>query len=326
MIKSYLNNIEYFLGSLKENNSVFLKSIGKNKIKTKKILEKVGVSVRNIADKKTFSNDLAFKSASKIIKQINRKKIDYLINCTQTPEYLIPTNACILQKKLKLNNNIGALDINLGCSGFIYLLSLAKGLISSKISKNILLITTDTYSKLIDPQDLSTKLIFSDAATTSLVSENKTTNSFEILNFEFGTDGSGSRDFICDDFGTKNLSNKFVKQPKINMNGTKIFEFTLNTIPSFISNFLYNNKIDKNKIKYFFFHQASKLVLDNIQKKLDLKDENMVNDLKSVGNTVSSSIPIILKKKFKNIKKNELILLCGFGVGLSWGACLLKKT
>ena len=110
------------------------------------------------------------------------------------------------------------------------------------------------------------------------------------------------------------------------MNGTKIFEFTLNTIPSFILNFLYNNKINKSKIKYFFFHQASKLVLDNIQKKLDLKDENMVNDLKSVGNTVSSSIPIILKKKFKNIRKNELILLCGFGVGLSWGACLLKKT
>ena len=110
------------------------------------------------------------------------------------------------------------------------------------------------------------------------------------------------------------------------MNGSKIFEFTLNTIPIFVLNFLKKNKLKKNNIKYFIFHQASQLVLDNLQKKLNLNEKNMINDLKSIGNTVSSSIPIILKKKFKILKKNDLVLLCGFGVGLSWGACLLKKT
>ena len=326
MTKSYLNNIEYFLGSIKENNHIFLQSIGKDKKKAKKILDKVGVSIRNISGKNIFSNDLALQSASKIMKKINKKKIDYVINCTQTPEYLIPTNACILQKKLKLEKNIGALDINLGCSGFIYLLSLAKGLVSSNVSKNVLLITSDTYSKLIDNRDLGTKLIFSDAASSSLVSKDRTKNSLEILNFEFGTDGSGYKDFICENFGSKGLKNKANKIPKIEMNGSKIFEFTLNTIPIFVLNFLKKNKLKKNNIKYFIFHQASQLVLDNLQKKLNLNEKNMINDLKSIGNTVSSSIPIILKKKFKILKKNDLVLLCGFGVGLSWGACLLRKT
>lgn len=326
MTRSYLNNIEYFLPPIKKNNIKFLNSIGKDKKRIQKIIEKVGVIQRSVSDNKTFSNDLALRSALKIFKKINKKKVDYLINCTQTPEYLIPTNACILQNKLKLKKDIGALDINLGCSGFIYLLSLAKALVSSKISKNVLLITSDTYSKLIDNNDLGTKLIFSDAASSSLVSKEKKKDSLEIIDFEFGTDGNGYKDFICDNFGSKSFLNKNEIKPKINMNGSKIFEFTLNTIPEFTLKFLKKNKISQNKIKYYFFHQASKLVLENLQKKLKISDEKMIIDLKKIGNTVSSSIPIVLKKNFKKIKKNEFILLCGFGVGLSWGACLLKKA
>ncbi len=326
MIKSYLNNIEFFLPFNKQNNVSYLRSLGRDKKSTSKILSKIGITNRHIADKDTFSNDLAYKSATKIFKNFDRNKISYIINCTQSPEYLIPTNACILQNKLKLRKNIGALDINLGCSGYIYLLSLAKGLVSTKISDNILLLTTDTYSKLIENKDLSTKLIFSDASTSSIISSKKTKNSFEILSFEFGTDGSGYKDFICENTGSKISQNPRYSKPKIKMNGSKIYEFTLNVIPQFVNSFLKKNKITKNKFKYFFFHQASHLVLTSLQKKLKIPDKNMIIDLDKTGNTVSSSIPIILKKKLKKIKKGDYLFLCGFGVGLSWGACILKKT
>ena len=176
--------------SKKENNKSYLRSLGKDEKSIKKILSKIGIAKRHIYDNKTFSNDLAYKSAIKIFRKFDRRKINYMINCTQSPEYLIPTNACILQDKLKLKKNIGALDINLGCSGYIYLLSLAKGLIPTKISGNVLLLTSDTYSKVIKNSDLSTKLIFSDASSSTIISNKKTKNSFEILNFEFGTDGS----------------------------------------------------------------------------------------------------------------------------------------
>ena len=174
MIKSYLNNIEYFLPPIKENNASYLRSMGKDDKSIKKILRKIGIFKRHVSDSKTFSNDLAYKSAIKIFKKFDRRKINYMINCTQSPEYLIPTNACILQDRLNLKKDIGALDINLGCSGYIYLLSLAKGLISTKISKNVLLLTSDTYSKVIKDSDLSTKLIFSDASSSTIISNKKT--------------------------------------------------------------------------------------------------------------------------------------------------------
>jgi len=326
MIKSYLNNIEYFLPPIKENNASYLRSMGKDDKSIKKILRKIGIFKRHVSDSKTFSNDLAYKSAIKIFKKFDRRKINYMINCTQSPEYLIPTNACILQDRLNLKKDIGALDINLGCSGYIYLLSLAKGLISTKISKNVLLLTSDTYSKVIKDSDLSTKLIFSDASSSTIISNKKTKSSFEILNFEFGTDGSGYKDFICEDSGSRKLQNISKSKPNIKMNGSKIYEFTLNVIPKFLNNFLKKNRISKDKFKYFFFHQASQLVLDSLQKKIGIDKEKMVVNLNETGNTVSSSIPIILKEKLNKIKKGDHILLCGFGVGLSWGACVLKKT
>ena len=153
------------------------------------------------------SRNLAIKSARKVLKSINPRHIDHLIYCTQTPDYIIPTNACIIQNKLNLKKNIGAFDINLGCSGYIYLLSIAKSLIVSGQAKNILLITADTYSKFINKKDLSTRLIFSDSSTSTIISSKKKSNSFKIINFAYGTDGAGHKNFILDNFGTKNWAN-----------------------------------------------------------------------------------------------------------------------
>ena len=322
---AYINKIEYFLPPTKESNLKYLQFIGKNKNASKKIIEKIGIRNRRIAGKNTYSNDLAIKSAKKILRKIDSKSIDFLIYCTQTPDYLIPTNACIIQNKLKLRKDIGAFDINLGCSGYVYSLSIAKSLIISGQAKNILLITSDTYSKFIKKSDLTTKLIFSDSSTSTLISYKKTKNSYKILNTTYGTDGSGYKDFILNNFGSK-----FWKKPRkggefIYMGGANIFNFTLEEIPKAITNFLKKNKLSFNKIDYFIFHQANEFIVKNLQKKLKIPNHKVIIDVKDIGNTVSGTVPIVLSKNSLKIKKGKYALLIGFGVGLSWGVSLIKK-
>ena len=149
MIKAYINKVENFLPITKESNTILLRTAGLPENKISRMIKKIGIKSRRIAEANIFSNDLAIKSAKKILKHVNKNEIDYLIFCSNTPEYSLPTNACIIQDKLKLKTSIGAFDIILACSGYIYSLSVAKSLILSKQAKNILLITSDTYSKFI---------------------------------------------------------------------------------------------------------------------------------------------------------------------------------
>ncbi len=309
MSKVYLNKIEFFLPKKTENNKKYF-------VKNKNLFKKIGIQKRRISKLDESSNDLAIASSKKILRKFDKSKVDFLIYCTQTGFYNIPTNACIIHNHLGLKKNSGSLDINLGCSAYPYLLSLAKSLIYSNNLDNVLLITSDTYTKFIKKTDLATKLIFSDGSSSSIVSKKKSKDSFEILDFSFGTDGSGFKDFIID----KKKSNY------IKMNGPKIYEFTLKEIPNSINRFLKKNKIKKDKIDYFIFHQASKLVLDSLKRKLNLVDKKVIIDLKDTGNTVSSTIPLALKRNQKLFKKGNLILLSGFGVGLSWGIALIKKV
>tara|TARA_B110000438_G_C15796256_1_gene642990 strand:- start:816 stop:1796 length:981 start_codon:yes stop_codon:yes gene_type:complete len=322
----YINEVEYFLPLSKENNLKFLNKIGKNEIVSKKIINKIGIKNRRVAEKNIYSNNLAIKSAKKVLKKLKKESIDFLIYCTQTPDYLIPTNACILQDQLKLKKQIGAFDINLGCSGYVYSLSIAKSLIISGQANNILLITSDTYSKFIKKDDLSTRLIFSDSSTSTFISSKKTKNSYKILNSTYGTDGSGHKDFILKNFGTKFRDKTSKDGNYIKMNGASIFNFTLKEIPPAITHFLKKNNLKLNKIDHFIFHQANEFIIKNLQKKMKILKKKVIIDVKDIGNTVSGTIPIVLKKHKKVIKKGSLILLVGFGVGLSWGITLIKKN
>ena len=322
----YINEVEYFLPLNKENNLKFLNKIGKNKIVSKKIINKIGIKNRRVAEKNIYSNNLAIKSAKKVLKKQNKESVDFLIYCTQTPDYLIPTNACILQDQLKLKKKIGAFDINLGCSGYVYSLSIAKSLIISGQANNILLITSDTYSKFIKKDDLSTRLIFSDSSTSTFISSKKTKNSYKILNSTYGTDGSGHKDFILKNFGTKFRDKTSKDGNYIKMNGASIFNFTLKEIPPAIAHFLKKNNLKLNKIDHFIFHQANEFIIKNLQKKMKILKKKVIIDVKDIGNTVSGTIPIVLNKHKKDIKKGSLILLVGFGVGLSWGITLIKKN
>jgi 3-oxoacyl-[acyl-carrier-protein] synthase-3 len=298
-----------------------------------KISSKTGIFERHITNSDEFTSDMAIKAALKLFKEYNISptEIDFILLCTQSPDYFLPTTACIVQDKLGIPTTAGALDFNLGCSGYVYGLAVAKGLIASNIAKNVLLITSEAYSKFIHPKDKSNKTIFGDAAAATLIS----TDGFaEILDFELGTDGKGAENLIVKNGATKNplLTGKDIMDEFGNvrndnclfMNGSEIFNFTSNSIPPLVNSVLVKNNIPGVEIDLFVFHQANKFLLNHLRKKLDIPEEKFYIYLESCGNTVSSTIPIALKEAIKENKAKGNILLAGFGVGYSWGSCILN--
>ncbi len=325
MKKAYINKIEYYLPPKQENNINLLKMAGKDNYKIKKMIKKIGINSRRIAGKNVFSNDLAIKAAKKILKYINPENIDHLIYCTNTPDFLLPTNACILQDKLGLKKDIGAFDIILACSGYIYSLSLAKSLIISGQAQNILVITSDTYSKFIPKKNVNTRILFGDGSTSTLVSSKKKLNSYQVHNFAYGTDGSGYKNAIINNFGLRYWRNPKKGGESLDLNGPGIYDFALKRVPEAINQYLKKNNILLNNVDYFIFHQANEYIIRNLQLKLQIPNKKILMNMLNIGNTVSSSIPIVLHKNLERIPPKKSILLVGFGGGLSWGMCLIKK-
>jgi 3-oxoacyl-[acyl-carrier-protein] synthase-3 len=304
-----------------------------------KISAKTGIVERGTCAKTEFTSDIAVNASLNLFKEydIDKNEIDFLILCTQSPDYLLPTTACIIQDKLKLPKNIGALDFNLGCSGFVYGLSIAKGLILSGSAKNILFITAEMYTKYINENDKSNLTIFGDAAAATLIRENG--NGFEINEFVFGTDGSGYENLIIRNGGQKNrhLSGKDIfdednlflyNDNNLYMNGREIFNFTAQNIPLLLDQVLEKHKVEKLDIDLFIFHQANKFILDFLRKKLEIEEDKFFVFIKNCGNTVSSTIPIALKEALseKMINPYKRILIAGFGVGYSWASTIIGKV
>ena len=325
MNKAYINDIKYFIPPAKEFNSEILLNANYEQAKIKRMIGKIGINSRRIADKNIFSNDLAVSSAKKILKNYNSKIIDFLIFCTNTPEYSLPTNACILQDKLGLKKNIGAMDIILACSGYIYSLSIAKSLILSGQAKNILLITSDTYSKFIKKENIKTRILFGDGSSSTLISDKKKKNSFEVKNFSYGTDGSGYKNAVISNFGARYWKNNQQNGDNLDLNGPGIYEFALKEVPIAVNDFLKKNSLNIKKIDYFVFHQANEYIIQSLKKKLNIPKEKLLMNMLGIGNTSSSSIPIVLSKYLDKIPKNKKILLIGFGGGLSWGISLISR-
>ena len=282
-----------------------------------KIYEKSGIKNIAISSSSQSALDLAEKAAKLILKK--KYKIDGIIYITQSPEYYLPSGSCILQHRLGLSKSIFTFDVNQGCSGYVYGLCLASSLIKNIIAENILLICSDTYSKYISKKNLSCLPIFSDAASATIISKSKTRF---FLDFEFGTDGSGYKDLIVENSGFHANSSK----PEIFMDGKKILLFTMGNIPDLINSILKRNELTIEEIDFFIFHQASKIVIENLIRKMQLNKNKVYFNLENTGNTVSSSIPIAITELTKNklLKKNSKILLAGFGVGLSMGATIIN--
>ncbi|MDQ3019437.1 MAG: ketoacyl-ACP synthase III [Bacteroidota bacterium] len=302
-----------------------------------KISEKTGVHTRHIAAENECSSDLGIESAKKLFEEhnINKNEIDFILFCTQSPDYFFPTSACLIQEKLGVPTSTGALDFNLGCSGFVYGLGLAKGLLESGTAKNILLITAETYSKLMHPKDKSVRTIIGDGAACTLISDS---NNESLGPFIFGTDGKGAEKIILraggfrlpksvetgadeiDEFG--NVTNK----NSMYMNGADVFNFTLKTIPGLVNNLYEKSGLSEDQIDLYIFHQANKYMLDALRKKLKISEEKFYIFLTNCGNTVSSTIPIALYNAIKEGKAGpgSKIMVVGFGVGLSWGAGIIN--
>lgn len=298
-----------------------------------KFEDKVGIKTRFIVDDNETALDLAVKACNKLFEKFDRNTVDYILFCTQSPEYILPTTACILQDKLGLKKNIGAIDFNLGCSGFVYGVSLAKGLIASGQVKNVLLVTAETYSKFLNSDDRSNRAIFGDAAAATLISYSEEE---QIGNFLFGTDGAGYDKLMIKNGGSKNCfdpnatkneygTDNVYTDNDLYMDGPGIFNFTSENIPPFTAEVLVANGKEKTDINQFVFHQANAFMLNFMRKKLKVESERFYINLKG-GNTVSCTIPIALKDYSESLEDdNEKdILIVGFGVGLSWAGGLIK--
>lgn len=298
-----------------------------------KIEEKVGVIQRHVVGENETALDLAFNAASKVLEKYDKNKIGFVILCTQSPEFILPTTACILQSKLGLEKNVGAFDFNLGCSGYIYGLALSKSLIMANMSKSVLLVMSETYTKHINKLDFANRSIFGDAATATIIEYDK--DEF-IHEFVFGTDGEGACNLIVPNGGARNkYKEDSILIDEVNgnkrtdndlfMNGPEIFNFTIVTIPKLVNDVLEKNNLEVADVDFFIFHQANKFMLDYLRKKLKVPAEKFYNSILNTGNTVSSTIPIALKECIENnvVKKGDRVLLCGFGVGYSWGATII---
>lgn len=297
-----------------------------------KIVEKVGVKQRHVAANETIS-DMAVKAARNLFTQnpdIDRNSIDFILICTQSPDYFLPSTACIVQAKLGLQKKCGAFDFNLGCSGYEYGLAVAKGLIETGIASNILFITSEAYNKHLHPRDKGNRTIFGDAATATLISSE---GFAEIGDFILGSDGTGAEklivktggmahpekadDLVFDEEGNPHSSDYLY------MNGGEIFSFTLLTVPKMVKNTLEKNGLTKDDINLYVFHQANKFMLNHLRKKLKIEESKFFINMDNIGNTVSSTVPIALADaKAEGLMKGK-ILIAGFGVGLSWGATVL---
>ena len=300
---------------------------------TEKIAQKVGITERHVAGRDETAGDMAFHAAEKLFSEhhINRQDIDFVILCTQSPDYFLPSTSCVLQNKLGLSTNIGAFDFNLGCSGYIYGLAVSKGLIAAGIAKNVLLLTSETYTKYLHPLDKGNQTIFGDAATATLIS----TNGWgEIREFVLGTDGAGAEDLIVKSGATRHPhpyndlyideGGNPISSDHLYMNGGEIFTFTIEKVPALIHETLSKNQLANSDIDLYVLHQANKYILDFLRKKMTIPAERFYLNMARVGNTVSSTIPIAMCDSMDKISKYNNILLAGFGVGLSWGATIIK--
>lgn len=293
---------------------------------TKKIFVKTGISQRHVTIENETALDLAYQACEDLFSkyEINRKEVDYILYCTQSPDYNLPNNVSILHKRLNLLNTVPTLEYNQGCSGYIYGLSLAKALINSNLASNILLVTTDTYTKYIDNQDRANKTIFGDGATATLFTKNETDKFGEFI---FGTDGNGSCNLCVNNSGlsrekltTEGFENRLF------MNGSEIFNFTLEAVPISIEKVLEKNNIKFEEIDYFLFHQANDFMLEHLREKLNIPKEKFPKFIENTGNTVSSTIPFLINdlNEKQILKKGDKLLLIGFGVGYSWGTTIIE--
>lgn len=331
MRDAYIKALAYYLPEKVVTNDDLVREFPEWTVE--KIASKIGVTERHIAADNETAGDMAVKAAEKLFAESDVKKdqIDFVILCTQSPDYFLPSTACIIQNRLGLSTRCGAFDIDLGCSGYEYGLAVAKGLLVSGIAHNILLLTAETYTKHLHPQDKGNRTIFGDAASATLIAED---GFAKIGEFVLGTDGKGAESLIhksgawrmpvptdavaWDESGTP------ISDDYLYMDGKAIFDFTSDAVPPMIEETLHKNQLGMDEVDLFIFHQANKYMINYLRKLIGIDKDKFYLFLEHVGNTVSSTIPIALCEARKENRLHGNVLLAGFGVGFSYGAAMLQ--
>lgn len=329
-MKAFIKDIAYYLPEMVLTNEQIAEMFPE--WSAEKVANKVGITERHISAADETATDMAYKAAEALFAQgIDRSCVDFVLLCTQSGDYFLPSSACLLQDRLELSKHCGALDFNLGCSGYEYGLAMAKGLIMAGIAKNILLLTAETYTKYIHPQDKGNRTIFGDGASASLIS---TEGFAEIGEVVVGTDGSGAENLIVRSLGArhKELLNDLriseedglVSGDHLYMHGGNVFDFTADVVPPMVEELLRKSGLQQDDVDLWIFHQANKYMINYLRKLLEIDKEKFYLYMEHVGNTVSSTIPIAMVEARREGRLHGNVLLAGFGVGLSWGGVMLK--
>ena len=304
-----------------------------------KVLDKIGIAVRRVAAPDECASDLGVAAARVLFGRgvCTPSDPDFLLFCTQTPDYLLPASACTMHGRLGLRLGCGAIDFNQGCSGFVYGLAVAKGLIETGSADNVLLITADTYTKLINARDRTLRTLFGDGASATLISAVDSAEEM-IGPFVFGTDGGGAENLIVPAGGMRcpisaeamiereDDHGNWRSQANLFMNGGELFNFALKTVPRAFEQLLQKASLTSSDIDLVVMHQANKFMLERLREKIKIPAKNFCIDMEESGNTVSCTIPIALERAMKNgvVKSLDRVALVGFGVGYSWAAALVR--
>lgn len=294
-----------------------------------KIARKTGIKNRRVAAENETALDLGIAAAEGLLaaRPEGGGDVDSLLFCTQSPDFRLPPNACIAQERLGLRRGIAAFDFNLGCSGFVYGLALAQGLINCGHARRVLCITAETYSKYLAETDKGVRTIFGDGAAAALI---EASDSQAMEGFTFYTDGSGFQNLIVPRGGAAVCDRpEFLGDGRtldnLYMNGPAVFQFTLECVPVLLEDCLKKSGRAFGDIDHFVMHQANAFMLEHLRAKCGIPAEKFVINMDDVGNTVSSTIPIVLKRETDSgrILPGDTVFLAGFGVGYSGAACII---
>jgi len=298
----------------------------------------VGIEQRRIAEKHQTAADLCFEAAEKLIEALewNKNEIQILVFVSQTPDYITPATAVTLQNRLNLPTSCLAFDINLGCSAYVYGLSVVSSLLSNMSFTKGLLLVGDTASKIVSLNDKSTTPIFADAGSATALEYDFL--AYPDFHFHLQSDGSGKESIIVRDGGARNQvsTDSFAiaddgkgiarNRLQMEMNGLSVFNFTMREVVPNINQLLENIQKQQEDFDYFVFHQANKLLNERIRKKLKLESEKVPYSLQKYGNTSCATIPVTMVSELQQELSNQKLklILSGFGVGLSWGSVALQ--
>jgi 3-oxoacyl-[acyl-carrier-protein] synthase III len=299
-------------------------------LSSEKIFQKTGILRRHIAGPSETAVDMAVAAAERLFSKdhLRPADVDFVILCTQSPDFYLPSSACLIQDRLGIPKSSGSFDINQGCSGFIYGLAAARGLIETGCAERVLLLTADTYTKLIRKNDWGVRSLFSDGAAATLISRMPSRPGAKpfIGPFTFGTDGAGADRLIVRTGGFRNPVSPGSDAPSLEMNGPAIFSFVLDQVPKAVGTLMEKDGTCISEVDLFVFHQASSIVLDSLRRTMRIPPERFFVNIADHGNLVSSTIPVALCDAHARglILPSDTILLSGYGVGLSWGATLIR--